>query len=573
MPVPNAEIADRLDRLADLLDIEAANPFRVRAYRRAGRLVRELPREVTEMLASGEPLDALPGIGTDLAATIAALAHGEMPPRLAEAEQALPAGVVALLTLPGLGPKRVRVLHEALGIDSREALAAAVRAGRLRGVPGFGSVMERKLLAALAAGPALPGRVRLADVETLAASLLAWLRASPGVERAELAGSFRRRCATVGDLDLVAAARAPAPVMERFVAFESVSRVLLRGPTRASVVLRDGLQVDLRVVADVSFGAALCYFTGAKPHSIALRRIAQAQGCKLNEYGLFRDRRRLAGRTEADLYRTLGLPLIPPELREGTGEIAAARAGRLPLLLTRADLRGDLHVHTVANDGPASLADMVRAARRQGHAYVAIADHCGRVGAAGRLDPTGLGRQMDAIARLNATLDDLTVLAGCEVDILEDGSLDLPDDVLHRLDLVVAAVNTNFDLPSDRQTERILRAMDHRDVTILAHPSGRRIGRRPAYGLDLERVMRGALERGCFLEVNAQPDRLDLDDSHCRLAKAMGLKIAISSDADAPAELAFLRFGVDQARRGWLAADDVLNTKPLAELRALLRRP
>ncbi len=572
MPVVNAEVAAQLDRLADLLDIQGANPFRVRAYRRAARLVQDLPRNVTEMVAAGEDLDALPGIGADLAGKITTLARGEALPMLRGLERELPAGVVALLALPGLGPKRVHALHAALGIDSLDALASAAKAGKLRKVPGFGPGIEANILRALAAGAGEPARTRLAVAEQLAAPLLAWLRASPDVDRAEIAGSFRRRRETVGDLDIVVATDAAAEVMDRFSRYEDVARVLARGPTRATVVLRGGMQVDLRAVTTASYGAALLYFTGSKSHNIALRQIAVDHECRLNEYGLFKGARRLGGRTETEVYRHLGLPLIPPELREGEGEIEAARTGRLPDLVVLADLHGDLHVHTDASDGRASLADMTAAAQALGHEYIAITDHSRRVSMAHGLDAARLGRQIDAIARLNAGLHGFTVLAASEVDILADGSLDLPDSILRRLDLVVAAIHSQFELPAARQTERVLRAMDNRYVTILAHPTGRLINQRPSYALDMERVMRGALERGCFLEVNAQPERLDLTASHCRLAKELGLKLAISTDAHATAELGFLRFGVDQARRGWLEAGDVLNARPLEALRALLRR-
>jgi DNA polymerase (family X) len=572
MPVVNAEITAQLDRLADLLDIQGANPFRVRAYRRAARLVQDLPRSVADMVAAGEDLDALPGIGPDLAGKIATLAEGRPLPMLQGLERDLPAGVVALLALPGLGPKRVHALHAALGIDSLDALAEAAKAGKLRGVPGFGPAMEASLLRALAAGAGAPARTRLAVAEQVAAPLLAWLRASPHVAEAEIAGSFRRRRETVGDLDIVVATDAAGAVMDRFTGYEAVARVLARGPTRSSVVLRSGLQVDLRAVDAASYGAALLYFTGSKSHNIRLRQIALDHGWKLNEYGLFKGKRPLPGPTEAALYRHLGLPPIPPELREDSGEVEAARAGRLPDLVTVADLRGDLHAHTDASDGRASLADMAEAAQALGHDYIAITDHSRRVTMAHGLDPARLGRQVDAIARLNEKLRGITVLAASEVDILADGKLDLPDSILRRLDLVVAAIHSRFELAEAAQTERVLRAMDNHYVSILAHPTGRLIDRRAPYALDMERVMRGALARGCFLEVNAQPERLDLTDAHCRLAKELGLKVAISTDAHAPAELGFLRFGVDQARRGWLEAKDVLNARPLAELRALLRR-
>jgi DNA polymerase (family 10) len=544
MPMVNAEIASQLNRIADLLDIEGGNPFRVRAYRRAARLVGELPRNVADMLAAGEDLDALPGIGKDLADKIATIARGGHLPLLDDLAREMPLGITALLALPGLGPKRVHLLHETLGIDTIDMLATAARAGKLRDVPGIGPGVE--------------------------APLLRHLRQADGVLQVEVAGSYRRRRETVGDLDIVVAAEPARPVVQRFVGYEDVTQVVAQGATRSTIRLRNGLQVDLRVVPPESFGAALCYFTGSKAHNIALRQIAIEHGLKLNEYGLFKGTKRLAGRTEPELYRRLGLASVPPELREDQGEIDAARTGRLPRLVTTDDIRGDLHVHTTASDGTASLLAMAQAAQAKGYLYIAVTDHSQRVAMAHGLDAKRLARQIEAIDQINAGLSGFVVLKSIEVDILEDGALDLPDQLLRRLDLVVGAIHSRFDLPQEKQTERILRAMDHRCLCILAHPTGRLINQRPAYAIDMERVMRGAVERGCCLEVNAQPDRLDLTEVHCRLAKQLGLKVAISTDAHAAVELDFMRFGVDQARRGWLEPDDVLNTRRLGDLRSLL---
>ncbi|HTU53117.1 MAG TPA: DNA polymerase/3'-5' exonuclease PolX [Acetobacteraceae bacterium] len=572
MPVTNVEIAGELEKLADLLEIDAANPFRVRAYRQAARVVGALPRNVTEMVAAGEDLDALPGIGPDLAAKIATLARGETLPLLTALTAKNPADITSLLTLPGLGPKRVHALREALGIDSIEKLKAALAAGALSGVPGFGASIIDRLKEALAQGAGVAPRMKLAAADQIVAPLLAAIRNSAGVAHAELAGSARRRRETVGDLDIVAAAANAGPVMARFAGYEDVTEVLERGSTRASVVLRGGLQVDLRVVGEESYGAALLYFTGSKAHSIALRQIAVERGLKLNEYGLFRGTRRLAARSEAELYKALGLTFIPPELREAEGEIEAARAHRLPNLVTLADISGDLHSHTNATDGNASLAAMAAAAKARGYAYMAITDHSRRMTVAHGLDPKRLARQIEAIARLNRELENFTVLAGIEVDILENGALDLPDDILRRLDIVVGSIHTGFDLAMEKQTERLLRAMDNKLLNIVGHPTGRLINQRPPYAIDMERVIRGAKERGCFLEVNAQPDRLDLDEHHCRFAKEIGAKLAISTDAHDQAHFALMRYGVDQARRGWIEAEDVINTRPLAGLRKLLAR-
>jgi DNA polymerase (family 10) len=570
MPMVNAEIASQLNRIADLLDIEGGNPFRVRAYRRAARLVGELPRNVADMLAAGEDLDALPGIGKDLADKIATIARGGHLPLLDDLAREMPLGITALLALPGLGPKRVHLLHETLGIDTIDMLATAARAGKLRDVPGIGPGVEAQVLRAIAAGAGQAQRTKLAIAEQIVAPLLRHLRQADGVLQVEVAGSYRRRRETVGDLDIVVAAEPARPVVQRFVGYEDVTQVVAQGATRSTIRLRNGLQVDLRVVPPESFGAALCYFTGSKAHNIALRQIAIEHGLKLNEYGLFKGTKRLAGRTEPELYRRLGLASVPPELREDQGEIDAARTGRLPRLVTTDDIRGDLHVHTTASDGTASLLAMAQAAQAKGYLYIAVTDHSQRVAMAHGLDAKRLARQIEAIDQINAGLSGFVVLKSIEVDILEDGALDLPDQLLRRLDLVVGAIHSRFDLPQEKQTERILRAMDHRCLCILAHPTGRLINQRPAYAIDMERVMRGAVERGCCLEVNAQPDRLDLTEVHCRLAKQLGLKVAISTDAHAAVELDFMRFGVDQARRGWLEPDDVLNTRRLGDLRSLL---
>lgn len=385
-----------------------------------------------------------------------------------------------------------------------------------------------------------------------------------------MAGSYRRCRETVGDLDILVVAADDSPVKARFVAYDAVAEVLSQGPTRASVVLKSGLQVDLRVVDEASYGAALCYFTGSKTHNITLRRLAQERGFKLNEYGVFRGRERIAGADETPVYAALGLPFIAPELREDRGEIAAARAGRLPQLVDLADLRGDLHVHTTATDGHHTLAQMALAAKVLGLSYLAITEHSRRLAMAHGLDPRRLAEQCDAIDRLNQNLEGIVLLKGIEVDVLEDGSLDLPDASLARLDLVIGAVHSRFDLPRARQTERILRAMDNPCFTLLAHPTGRVIDSRAPYDVDMLRVIRHARRRGCFLELNAHPERLDLLDSHCIMAKEEGVLVAINSDAHSRDDFVHLRLGIGQARRGWLAAADVLNTRPLPELRRLL---
>jgi DNA polymerase (family X) len=572
MPVLNSDIARSLEKLADLIELESGNPFRIRAYRNAARIVGELPRNVLAMTAAGEDLAELPGLGKDLAAKIETLAATGHIAVLDEMERKTPPGLLALLDVPGLGPKRVRLLYDRLGVRGLADLVAAAKAGKIREVAGFGAKTEQRILAeaekrAAAAAP----RTKRPVAEDVGEPLLAYLRAGKGVHRAKIAGSYRRRRETVGDLDIVVAALPGAGVIDRFVAYEDVAQVLARGPTRSSVVLKNGMQVDLRVVDENNYGAALMYFTGSKAHNIALRGIAAGRGLKLNEYGLFEGARRLAARTEEDVYRRLDLPYIEPELREDHGEIEVARADRLPHLVTLADIRGDLHVHTTESDGRNSLAEMAAAAQERGYAYIAITDHSKRLAMTGGLDANRLARQIDAIAKLNKKLSGLTALSGVEVDILDDGRLDLPDSILARLDFAVAAVHSAFDLSRERQTARLLKAMDNPHITAIGHPTGRLIGRRGGLDLDIERVLAGARERGVALEINGQPDRLDLNEWHCKLAKEMGVTLLASTDAHSIAELGFMRFAVDQARRGWIEPGDLINTRDLAGLREVLR--
>jgi DNA polymerase (family 10) len=524
------------------------------------------------MVGAGEDLSLLPGIGKDLAAKIEEIVETGHLQKLDELEKSVPGELARIVALPGIGPKRVRVLHEELGIETLEQLEAAAKSGRISSLRGFGVKTERRILEALAHRADAEPRIRLAAAEEVARPIVDYLRQGKGVARVVVAGSYRRRRETVGDLDILVTCPPSARVMDRFAAYPDVAEVVSKGETRSTVRLRSGLQVDLRVVADSSYGAALHYFTGSKAHNIAVRRRGVERGLKINEYGVFRGKSRIGGRTEEEVFAAVGLPYIEPELREDRGEIAAAEAGLLPRLVTVADIRGDLHCHTKASDGTASLAELAEAARQAGYEYVAVTDHSKHVTIAHGLDDRALRRQADEIDRLNERLEGIRLLKSAEVDILKDGSLDLADSTLAALDLVVGAVHYGFDLPAAKQTDRIIRAMDNRHFNILAHPSGRLLGERPAYALDMERLLRAALERGCVLEINAQPKRLDLTDVYCRAAKEMGLKLAISTDTHHPDQLSFMRHGVDQARRGWIEPDDVINTRSWRDLKRLLAR-
>lgn len=571
MSVHNADIAACFEEMADLLDIEGANPFRIRAYRNAAHTLLDLSQDVAVMIEKGEDLTALPGIGADLAEKIKEFVSTGTAAVLEEHRKTVPPTLRELLRIPGLGPKRVHTLYHRLGIRTRDELRQAAEDGRVRSLHGFGETTERHLLDHLRVRQK-ETRFKLAVAASYAESILAYLKQVLGVKRVVEAGSYRRSKDTIGDLDILVTASPGSPVMERTVVYPEVREILAQGPTKTSLRLASGLQVDVRVVPEDSYGAALQYFTGSKAHSVALRQLAQQLGLKLNEYGVFRGDRSVAGATEESVYAAVGLPWIPPELRENRGEIDAARNGRLPTLVERADLKGDLHVHTHATDGRNSLKEMAAAAQAHGFEYLAITDHSRRLAMAKGLDPKRLLEQHDDIDRLNATSIGVTLLKGLEVDILEDGSLDLPDEDLSRLDLVVGAVHSHFGLPRQKQTERILRAMDHPSFTILAHPTGRLIHERAPYDVDLPRVIRHARQRGCFLEVNANPARLDLVDTDCQQAREEGVMVSINSDAHTVLDFGNLRYGVGQARRGWLEKHDVLNTRSLHELRRLLKR-
>lgn len=571
MAVHNADIAKVFEEIADLLEIQGENPFRIRAYRNASRLIEGLGVSISEMIEKNEDLTELPGIGKDLAGKINEIVATGTCEALEKLRKQLPPTLTTLLRIPGLGPKRVQTLYRELDIGTPEQLYAAAHEGKISALPHFGEKIETTILQAMEKHVEKEARFKLATAAQYAEPLKSYLETIPGVNRVVIAGSYRRAKETVGDIDVLVTARRGSPVMDRFTEYDEVEQILSKGPTRSTVKLRCGLQVDLRFVPQASFGAALHYFTGSKAHNIAIRRLGQQKRLKINEYGVFRGTKRITGETEESVFRSVDLPFIPPEMRENRGEIEAARAGKLPRLVEVGDIRGDLHVHTNTTDGHNTLKEMVEAAAMRGYEYVAITEHSRRVTVAKGLDPQRLRKQIDEIDRLNEKRLGITVLKGIEVDILEDGKLDLPDSVLSELDLVVCAVHSKFDLPKGRQTERVLRAMDNRYFTILAHPTGRLIQERGPLELDMLKVIRKARERGCFLELNAHPERLDLLDVYCQMARDEGVAIAVSTDAHSTRDYDYMKYGIGQARRGWLEAKDVLNTKGLADLERLLK--
>lgn len=562
----NADVARILSEMAELLELTGGNPFEARAYRQAAQVIDLLPRPVSELWRKGQ-LGELPGIGARLSEHISELLDRGHFAEHDQLSRRVPPGVLEMLAVETLGPKTVAQAWKKLHLESLEALERACRDGRMEKLPRLGAKRVESILKAIGRYRARQGRTPLHRALPFADSLCARLRQVEGVSQAEAAGSLRRRKETVGDIDLLVAAQDPEPVTRALASAPEVSQVLAAGPTKTSVRLRGGLQVDLRVLAPESFGAALHYFTGSKSHNIAVRTRAVRLGIKLSEYGVFdRKGRRLGGATEDEVFRAVGLPFIPPELREGTGELEAAEQGRLPVLLAEEELRGDLHVHSLASsDGHSDLGELAAEARRLGRKYLAITDHS-RSRPLG-LDAAQLKEHAARVRRLDRELGGAPrLLAGIEVDILPDGSLDLPQEELRGLDCVVASIHSHFGDPPEKTTERLVRALRSGAVHVLGHPSGRQLGLRDAYPFDLERVLEVAKEEGVALEVNAMPERLDLSDKGCRLAKERGVKVVISSDAHYAPHLANLRHGAWVARRGWLERGDVLNTLPLAQL-------
>jgi len=572
MPVHNSDVTGVLNTLADLLEIKGANEFRVRAYRDAARTLEGLPRNLAEMVANDETLEDLPGIGASMAEKIEEIVRRGDLQQLQDLKEELPSELSGLLNISGLGPKRVKQLHKELGVDDRSDLAAAAREGHVHELEGLGQKTEKKILEELEKSRDTEHRLRRAEVEEVAEMLLDHLRDAEGVKQAEIAGSYRRKKETVGDLDILVTCKKGSDVMDRFVNYDDVAEIVSQGKTRSTVRLRSQLQVDLRVVPQVSYGAAIYYFTGSKAHNIAVRKIAVGKKLKINEYGVFHDDERVAGRTEDEVFAKVDLPFIPPELREDRGEIEAAQENELPELIESDDIRGDLHCHTKASDGKYTIREMAEAAKEKGYDYLAITDHSKRLTVAQGLNEKRLRQQLEEIDKLNEQLSGIRLLKGIECDILEDGSLDLDDSVLAELDIVVCSIHSKFQLDARQQTQRTIRAMDNPHFNVLAHPSGRMIGQREPHGLDIEKAIDAALDRGCFLELNAQPQRLDLSDSYAKLAKERGLKLAISTDSHSVTSLDFMRYRIDQARRGWLTADDVINTRKWGDLKKLLKR-
>ena len=558
-----ARISRTLDDMGTLLEVRGENPFRCRAYHNAAQALKALPSDLSEMISDGR-LAEIPGIGETLYKKIVELATTGKLAAFDELKKTTPVGLVALLRVPGLGPKKIKTLHDTLKIESLLDLREAGKAGLIAGLKGFGEKTQAKILEGITFIETAGDRILRNQATRLVQPIFEAIRKHPGVIRAEVCGSLRRRADTIGDLDILFSSNDPVPILDHFVKLPDVATVLGHGPTKASIRLLDGVQCDLRGVNDDQFAFALHYFTGSKAHNIAMRRRAIAHGYSLNEYALDGKSGNVPCSTEKQLFAALGLDEIPPELREDTGEIEAAEKHALPSLITLKDLKGTFHCHTDWSDGVATLEEMAAAARERGLDYLGIADHSRSAAYAGGLSIERVKEQWKAIDALNETFGGaFRIFKGTECDILADGSLDYPDEILAGFDYVVASVHSSFGMPRDEMTARVIRAVSHPKVTMLGHPTGRLLLARDGYAIDLDTVIAAAAKHGTMIEINANPHRLDLDSEHCRRAASLGVGIVINPDAHSTGGIDDLEFGIGVARRAWLRPSDVFNTRTL----------
>tara|TARA_R110002124_G_scaffold61625_3_gene168758 strand:- start:9413 stop:11134 length:1722 start_codon:yes stop_codon:yes gene_type:complete len=568
----NSEIARQFEELADLLEIQGANPFRLRAYRNAARTISGLPDSIQDIVESDpRELQDLPGIGKDLAEKIVVIVETSTLPQLEELKEQIPADVVRMLDIPGIGPKKVAFLFSELSIQSLDDLKAAAENGVIAEQKGFGKKTEQIILEGLEHLSQAGNRVRLAEAKAQSDAIIHDLSELDSVQQISEAGSCRRRKESVGDLDVLVTSSQPAEVMDALADHELVNKVLARGETKQRVRLNSGLELDLRVVPEESYGAALLYFTGSKEHNIVLRRRSQDRGLKLNEYGLFREDELISGKTEEEVYKALDLPWIPPEIREDRMEFAAAEKNELPELIELKDIRGDLHMHTTATDGTASILEMAEGAKAKGYQYIAITDHSKRVTMANGLDAKRLRAHWKAIEKVQDKISGIQILKGIECDILEDGSMDLPDDVLSEADWVIAVLHYGLKQPQKQINQRLLNAIQNPNVSIIGHLSGRLIGKRPGADLNYGEILKAAADYGTMLEINAHPMRLDIDDIHAARAKELGIPIVINTDAHSVSGLDVMQYGIYQARRAGLTKKDVANTKTWKQFQKLLK--
>ena len=567
----NQEIARIFVHISEILDIQGANPFKIRAYIKASQTIESLTYELSSLEDKDQTVK-LPGIGKGIGQKIKELLETGKLKYYEELKTSEYAPLTEFLKIPGMGPKHARLVYDTLGIKSVEELKRAAERGALREIHGMGDKLEKNILRGIQQAKKYKERLALAFVYPRAQNILKEIRKLKETKQVILAGSLRRMRETIADVDILASSDHPEKVMEAFVNLPLADKVVARGKTKSSVVTKEGFQVDLRVVPTESFGAATHYFTGSKAHNIRIRSLGADKGLKINEYGVFRKQKKIAGKTEEGIFESLNLPYIAPELREDQGEIEAAKNGKLPCLIELKDIRGDLHVHTDWSDGNNSIEEMTQAAKSRGYQYIAVCDHSPAIGITGGLTYNRLQKQIQEIGRLNRKVKGFRILSGTEVDIRSDSQLDFEDEILEKLDLVVAAVHTKFSQPKEEMTKRIIKAIENPNVDIIAHPTGRLIGKREPYQVDMDKIMDACKANAKVLELNAYPERLDLSDINCRKAKEKGVKIAICTDAHMDVHLEWMRFGVATARRGWIEPQDVLNTMPLSQLLETLAR-
>ncbi len=563
----NSEIAKIFDGIADLLEVKGDNPFRIRAYRRAAQNVLTLPDDLSTF--SLDDLMAVPGIGKDLASKITEYAETGTITAWEELKAEIPEGILDLLAIPGLGPKTVKLIFDTLQITSLEALERAARTGGLEQLPHIKEKTVENILKGIAMLKRGRERLPIGTVLPVANEIIDYLKDHAPVRNISLAGSLRRWKETIKDIDILVTAHSPKKVMDVFVRMPGVADTVSKGPTKSSVVLSDGISLDLRVVEKDSYGAALQYFTGSKEHNIKMRERAGKKGLKINEYGIFQEKngKKLGGKREEEIYTVLGMDYIEPEMREDRGEIEAALSHELPALITEKDIRGDLHVHSNWSDGSHPIEEIAREAKKRGYEYIALTDHSKGLGVAHGLTEERIRKQMREIDRVNSRMKGFTILKGTEVDIKSDGSLDFPDSILKHLDIVVASVHSGFKQSREKITYRLVSAMKNPFVTVIAHPTGRLIGERDAYEVDMEQILSVAAETGTAIEINAYPLRLDLNDVYARKAKEMGIPIVISTDTHIATQYAYMSYGIAVSRRAWLEKKDVINSRGIRALK------
>jgi len=568
----NKEISRIFNSIADLLEIKGDNPFRIRAYRRAAQNIEGLPKDAAAL--SQKELEEIPGIGKDLAEKITEILKTGTLSLYEELKKTVPEGISVIMSVPGLGPKTAKVLYEKFGIKSIEELQKYAKEHRLSEIPGIKKKTEENILKGIETLKRSTGRFPLGSALPIAEGIVNYLKKHAPIKEIEIAGSLRRWKETVRDIDILAISDSPEETMRTFVHMPGVRDVLMKGPTKSSITLEDGIQVDLRVVEKGSFGAALQYFTGSKEHNIKLREMAVKKGLKINEYGIFREKddKKIGGEKEEDVYRAIGLPYIEPELREDRGEIEAALKGNLPKLVELKDIKGDLHVHSKWSDGNYNIEELIQRAREKGYKYFALTDHSKGLGVARGLSEEKLLEQMRQVDAINKKNKNFVVLIGAEVDIRSDGTLDLSNEILKKLDIVVASIHSGFRQPKEKIMSRLISAMGNPFVSIIAHPSGRLIGEREAYEVDMEALLKKAKETGTIMEINAYPLRLDLNDIYAKRAKELSVPIAISTDTHMLDHFDYMRFGVAIARRGWLEKNNIINTLKLDSLKKILRK-